>query len=52
MHLFLDTKEFAAHYVLYSILTKTPWFAEGRGGKLGKIDPATGKVTEYDVPSP
>jgi len=46
MHLFPDTEKFAAHDVLYSVLTKTPWFAEGRGGKIGKIDPATGKVTE------
>ena len=31
----------------------TPWFTEFSGkGKLGKVDPATGKVTKYTVPSP
>ena len=51
MHFFRGTMEFVTHDV-YSVLTKTPGFAEGRGGKLGKIDSATGRVAEYDVPSP
>jgi hypothetical protein len=33
MHLLPDTKEFAAHDVLFGVLTKTPWCVEGRGGK-------------------
>ena len=31
----------------------TPWFAEfSPGGKIGKVDPETGKVTKYTVPTP
>jgi hypothetical protein len=65
MHLFLETKAVAVYDVTYGVLTKTnqnryglaldsiktPWFAEGRGGKIGKIDAATREVTEYGVPS-
>jgi len=28
------------------------WFAETAGNKIGKLDPATGKITEYDIPTP
>lgn len=31
----------------------TPWFAEfSTTGKIGKVDPETGKVTKYTVPTP
>ena len=53
MRLFPDRKEFAAlDLLLYSVSTLTPYFVEGRRAKLVRIHPATGKVTEYDVPSP
>jgi hypothetical protein len=59
MHLFRETKVVAAHDDALGVLTKlnsnpyglvidsteTPRFVEGQGGKIGKTDGATEKVT-------
>src|SRR3989442_7835551 len=28
------------------------WFTEQAGNRIGRLDPATGRITEYDVPTP
>src|SRR5215208_3794957 len=30
----------------------TPWYSGNMNGTIGKLDPATGKVTEYKMPDP
>ena len=29
-----------------------PWFTQRVGGKIGHLDPETGKIKEYDLPGP